>query len=404
MTQNKDFGITAEQEALTALLAHQLFRAPAPASLPEDSGFVLREAEQQSVFPIIYPAAAKLAPKVCAAWKLRNLQHISHNINIINAHFEAHALLTSAEIPYTVIKGCASAFYYPEPELRTMGDVDIYVDRSDMHRVRRVFEENGYFVSGLSHPHHWSFEKDGVVIEAHWVPSGIPAADDGSILSLFDDLLDRCTEQTVAGQSMVLPCAFHHGLIMLLHTANHLTAGGVGLRHLMDWLVFVNGMPEEEFLSCFEDTLRQIGLLEYARVLTAVGVICFSCEPRAFCADVPQQLAMDLLVDILDGGNFGQKNQDRLNQSKLLRDNSTRRIDGKSILGHAVSFLNQRARLQYPAAARNPILLPIGWGKVLRARSRAIRKGKQSRLSLHDTFKGARSREQLYQHLHLFEK
>ena len=404
MTQNPNHGLSAGQTALIALLAQRVFGAAAPAALPSDTGFVLREAELQSVFPLVYPAAAELAPVACSAWRLRNLQHISHNYNIINAHYEAHILLTAAGIPYTVIKGCASSFYYPEPELRTMGDVDLFVDRGDMERVRAVFEEKGYTVSGLDHPHHWTFERGGVEVEVHWVPSGIPAADDGSIRALFDDLLERRVQICVCDLPMYVPSALHHGLIMLLHTANHMTAGGVGLRHLLDWLVFVYSMEEQEFLRSFESVLKRIGLWDFACAMTAVGVYCLKCSPRDFCAGIPEQLAQDLLADIFDGGNFGVKNADRLNQSKLLRDNSSRRIDGKSGFSHGFHFLNERARSSYPPAASNPLLLPIGWGRVLRARSRAIHGGKQARVRIRDTVRGARTREQLYEQLRLFEK
>ena len=404
MTQHTHSGFNAEHAALIELLAQQVFGAAAPAALPDDTGFVLREAEQQSVFPLIFPAAAALAPRACEAWRLRNLRHISHNYNIINAHYEAHTLLTAAKIRYTVIKGCASSFYYPAPELRTMGDVDLYVARRDMDRARAAFEAAGYSVSGLDHPHHWTFERDGVELELHWVPSGIPAADDGSILALFDDLLDRGAVKTVAGQEMVLPDPFHHGLILLLHTANHMTAGGVGLRHLLDWLVFVNSMDEQSFRALLEPSLRRIGLWHFACALSAVGVEFFGCPERSFCADLPRQLAEELLADIFDGGNFGVKNTDRLNQSKLLRDNESRQIDGKSGFSHAFRFLNQRARTRFPASARCPLLLPVGWASVLLNRSRAIRAGKQSRLRWQDTLRGARTREQLYGQLHLFEK
>ncbi|MBR6119049.1 MAG: nucleotidyltransferase family protein [Oscillospiraceae bacterium] len=404
MTQHTYSGINAEHAALIELLAQQVFGAAAPAALPDDTGFVLREAEQQSVFPLIFPAAAALAPRACEAWRLRNLRHISHNYNIINAHYEAHTLLTAAKIRYTVIKGCASSFYYPAPELRTMGDVDLYVARRDMDRARAAFEAAGYSVSGLDHPHHWTFERDGVELELHWVPSGIPAADDGSILAMFDDLLDRGAVKTVAGQEMVLPDPFHHGLILLLHTANHMTAGGVGLRHLLDWLVFVNSMDEQSFRTLLEPSLRRIGLWHFACALSAVGTQYFGCAPRSFCETVSPELALGLLRDIFDGGNFGAKNADRLNQSKLLRDNESRQIRGGGELGHALRFLNQRARSQYPPSVKHPVLLPIGWAKVLRKRRRDIRAGKQTRSGIHSTLRGAREREALYVQLRLFEE
>ena len=405
MVTEQIHNLTKDQRLLVSLLGHRVFGAPPETARPEQWDQLLREAEEQSVLPLVYQAAAASFPDVeTAARKLNFLRHISHNLNVVHAHHEAHELLSGAGISYTVIKGCASSFYYPEPELRTMGDVDLYVRRADMDRVMELFRAAGYQASGLDHPHHWSFSRDGVENEVHWVPSGIPAADDGSILSLFDDLLERSRPVTWDGQTMVLPDPFHHALIMLLHTANHMTAGGVGLRHLLDWLVFVNSMPEEKFRALLEPTLRRIGLWQFACVLSAVGTQLFGCAPRSFCETVSPELALGLLRDIFDGGNFGVKNTDRLNQSKLLRDNESRQIDGKSGLSHAFRFLNQRARTRFPASARCPLLLPVGWASVLLNRSRAIRAGKQSRLRWQDTLRGARTREQLYGQLHLFEK
>lgn len=405
MSSNTYRSLSATQNTIVSLLSQRVFSASAASLAPEDWNAVLNEAEQQSVFPVVYQAAAgMLSGSAAGGWKTRYHQHISHNFNVINAHYEAHDLLAAAGIPYTVIKGCASSFYYPEPELRTMGDVDLYVEKSSMDRVHSLFTGKGYEASGLDHPHHWSYERDGVELEIHWVPSGIPAADDGTVRALFGDLLERSRPVTQYGQTMILPDRFHHGLIMLLHTANHLTAGGVGLRHLLDWLVFENSMTEAEFCDIFSSTLRCIGLWQFACVLTAIGVRFFGCAPRSFCSEVSEALSTGMLLDIFDGGNFGVKDADRLNQSKLLRDNESRQIRGGGELGHAIRFLNQRARTQFPAAARFPLLLPIGWGKVLRNRAKAVKTGKQSRVNLQATLRGAKEREMLYEQLRLFEE
>lgn len=405
MKEDKNRYLTETQTQLVKLVALQQFHAPFTPEEGTDWSGVLQEAEQQAVFPTVYHAAEPYLPlELQREKKTLCLQHIFHNVNNINAHHEVHELLTAAGIPYVVIKGCASAHYYPEPELRTMGDVDVYADKSSMESVHALFVSAGFQAEGLDHPHHWTYVRDGFETEVHWVIPGIPAADDGTIRSCFTDLLERSWVSLEGGKPLVLPCAFHHGLIMLLHTVNHLTAGGIGLRHLLDWVTFENSMSEEEFLGLFQQTLQEVKLWQFAKTLTAIGVRYFSCSPRAFCADVNPLLAEQLLADILDGGNFGRKNANRLNQSKLLRDNNTRKIGTGNRFRNALGFLNQRARTAYPPAAQTPLLLPVGWVKVLAARARAVRKGKQPRVHLGDMLEGAKERQSIYEQLRIFEE
>ena len=42
-------------------------------------------------------------------------------------HVEFLSILEKQEIPYVVLRGTAAAMYYPNPMLREMGGVDVYV-------------------------------------------------------------------------------------------------------------------------------------------------------------------------------------------------------------------------------------------------------------------------------------
>lgn len=404
MPDNLNTRFTPTEEAIILLLSASLFGAEYR-QLPDISqDQIFEEAEKQSVFPQVYQAFTHCgAAAADAGWTGRYHRHIAHNVNIIYQHFQAHALMTEAGIPYSVMKGCASAYYYPEPELRTMGDVDLFVDQPSMEAVRGFLCENGFSVSGLHHSHHWTFTRDDEIYEVHWNPSGVPAEDPRNIRGQFDDLLQKRRLVEFQYGSLYLPDEYHHGLILLLHTANHLSAGGIGLRHLMDWLVFVNSMPEQSFVEQFESVLRQLGLWQFAKVLTAVGTHWFSCAPRTFCEDISPELSGSILLDIFSGGNFGVKDSSRLMESKLLRDEQTREIDEKSRARHIVRFLNRKARLALPASQKHPILLPVGWlivgGKHFRHKKRT---GEKS-VSLFRVAQSAKERERLYKQLRLFE-
>lgn len=405
MNQPLKCELTAAQQVLLRLLAHAVFQADAIPEGDADWPAVLRESIQQTVFPQVYAAAADVLPDaIRGALEKRYFQALTKNLNIIDAHHRIHTLLSGAGIPYTVLKGCASGAYYPEPSLRMMGDVDVYVRRTDLERVRQLLLENGCTQEITDHPNHWVFRMNGVEVEVHWAVTGVPAADDGTIAAFLSDLIETSSVRRVCEQEVCLPDDFHHGLVILLHTVSHMTAGGVGLRHLLDWLVFQFSMTEEVFLHLFEEPLRQIRLWRFVQVLGAVGARFFSCPAWESCAGIPEELTLDLILDLFEGGNFGNKNPDRLNQSKLLRNNETRQVKGGSGFGHAFAFLNQRAKALMPAAERHPILLPIAWIRVLIRRNRDVKTGKQPKLRLKKTITGAKQRQNVYEQLRLFEE
>ena len=404
MQKKRKQQLSQVQSALIALLSNSVFGAKEIAVEIPDPELLLEEAEKQTVFPYVFQALTETAQvDPGRKWTLRFQKHLVHNLSVISLHFKTHELLTEAGIPYTVLKGCASGRYYPAPEMRTMGDVDIYVEQSSMQSVSELFRSEGYQVSNTHHGHHWAFSKANEEIEVHWQPSGIPAADDGTIRSLFDDLLAKRFLDRSFGSEMYLPDPVHHGLVLLLHTANHLSAGGIGLRHLIDWLVFVFSMPEKSFRELLEQKLRQIGLWQFACVLTSIGVRFFSCEPRDFCADVSADLALQILLDIFAGGNFGIKDNTRYLESKLLRDEQTREIDGGGRFRHLLRFMNRKAQLALPITKKLPVLLPIGWVKAWILHMRAKDKVKYSSLDLRGVAKSAKERELLYKQLQLFK-
>ena len=405
MQDYRERQLTPTESGIVSLLSCAIFGAPYPEGQEFSLEPLLREAEKQAVFPIVFQTIqAHLSMPAEVKWQRRFQQHLAHNVNIIYQHHQAHELMTRAGIPYTVIKGCASGFFYPEPGLRTMGDVDLYVKRSSMEGVRAFLEQEGFHVSGLTHSHHWTFTRDKEVYEVHWLPSGVPVEDTRNVRARFDDLLDRRRLVEFQDGALYFPAPFHHGLILLLHTANHLSAGGIGLRHLLDWLTFVFSMPEREFRDLLETDLRELGLWQFAKVLTAVGVHFFACPTRAFCADISPELTKSILLDIFAGGNFGVKDGKRLMESKLLRDEKTREIDGKSGLRHVVRFLNRKAHLAMPATRKHPILLPLGWVKVGSSYLRTKKRANTESVKLMSLAKSAKEREKLYKQLRMFEK
>ena len=210
--------MTKVQRELLQLLASRLFCEKVIISASEG---IKDEAKKQGVLGLVDSCA---------------YENIYYNAKVIHAHGCLYNILEN--IPYVIIKGYASAYYYREPYLRSMGDVDFLIHPEDMSKVDAILRQNG-FVFNHETELHKCYEKNGIVFEAHKTVNGIPQTyrhEKEFVCSIFD------TSRTISCQSgnMIIPDDYHEGLICLFHIVEHLISTGIGVRHLCDWACYIS--------------------------------------------------------------------------------------------------------------------------------------------------------------------
>lgn len=391
--------MTEEQQQLIEILSSQLFGMETEISTACDWKALLQEAQQQAVFPLAFQA---LKSSISAEQLKPNTKEYAANqasfVRNLHFHAELHKLLNG--IPYVILKGQASAVYYPNPMLRSMGDVDFLVFKEDRDKVDQLLKAEGFVKRNGAEKHvfHWAYKKDRASLELHWDVPGVP----DSMKNHFSaDVINGAEEKTVLSEKMMLPSTFHHGLVLLLHTISHMTGGGIGLRHLCDWLVFENSISEAEFVKTFKQPLKDIGLWTFAQVMTKIGVLYFGTR-RNWCLDADDGVCRALLEDILSGGNFGMKDDTRGSQAKLIQNRVNKSVDG-SILKNGFVSINEKAKRDYPYCRENPILRPIGWGAVVGQYAIRVISGKRNNVFDKKIMSDAVNRQKLYAELRLFE-
>lgn len=404
-------GLTRQRELLLALVSRALFeRGP---ELPEDADWnaVFREAQQQAVLPLAFESVKNLLPPaLAAALKMIAEEYLLNNLLVDYEHVELHEAMSAAGIPYVVMKGSASAAYYPKPMLRMMGDVDFLVRPEDVERGKETLRALGFRETAeRDNPIHQAFVRDNEDArrsewELHWLPNGIPRNETGErIRALLSDSVETARLHRTDDGCYLVPDDFHHGLMILIHTAMHLMHSGVGLRHLCDWAVFAAHFSEEDFRTLFEEKLRDAGLWDFAAALTAVSVRYLGCPDPHWQGELPEELTESLLLDILRGGNFGKKDRERLNEAKLLVNTREGTVRRGAWLRNAASAMNEKARRLIPAARKTPLLLPLGWLCVAFRQLWRVARGKRPALRLKGMIEGAAARSALYQQLRIYE-
>ncbi len=398
-----DCNISENQKILLNLCGKSLFgkKYDLPANFNVED--LIDEAIQQTVLPTIYPSIKTNADSNTD--KLFS-QIIAKNMRVEFAHNEVHQVLFKNNIPYTVIKGVASASYYKEPMIRMMGDVDVLVSPDNILSADAALRKIGFVTSDRidNDSMHISYKRnDGMVCELHRHINGIPKNETGDIINKYlTDIIEKSACFDMSNGSCVVPSLFHHGLILLLHTASHLTSEGVGLRHLCDWAVFINSLSNEAFLNAFEKPLKQMGLWRFAQLLTLCCVKYLGCVEKEWAGTADDSLLDEIIIDILNGGNFGKKDTERYSQIKYISDRETGEKGKKSLAVQLMVSINQKSKNDFKFINKYKFLLPIGWIMTICKYFYLVIIGKRN-IDGVSTVLGAKQRKELYKEFELFK-
>ena len=354
--------INNSQKLLLCLCAKSLFDKDITLTDGFDCKELVEESKRQTVFPCVYSSIKNMYDNIDG-----NLfsQIVAKNIRVEFAHNEVHRILSENNVSYVVLKGVASASYYKEPMLRMMGDVDVLVASESISKSDKLLKSIGFVTTDDidgDNMHIGYKRKDGVACELHRRINGVPNNSAGDIVNKYlSDIFEKSIEFKTANGSCILPSKFHHCLILLLHTASHLTSEGVGLRHLCDWAVFVNSFTNDEFVNTFEKPLKDMGLWRFAQLLTLCCIKYLGCDAKDWAGETDEDLLEKIITDILNGGNFGVNDLERYSQIKYISDREIGAVAQKNAFVQLLCSINAKSKNEFPFVKKSVVFLPVGW-------------------------------------------
>ena len=401
--------LSQTQKAVCDLLANHLFGREATVGGKMDWRAILEESYLQGVQMIIGQIAPEngIPAEILAERKRALFATMLRDSRVHGSHTTLHRVMLKHGLCYTVIKGVASANYYPDPSLRSMGDVDFLVRREEEKTILEVLQSEGYEVLEQGRDHHVILQKDQIRLEMHIEPAGMPEGNTRPIMeSYLENMLDTAVEKKGPPAACVCPSDFHHGLIILMHTQHHLLSEGIGLRHLCDWATFVGHFEGEGFADLFREKLKRVGLWQFARLLSVTCALYLGLPEKAWMeiAKGDRDTAKELICDMFSGGNFGVKDPQRAYEGMFI---SNRGKDGvkQNRLKEGFSSLNRITYQIWPVTRKAPVLLPIGWlvslgHFVKRNRERKKRGGEINAIK---AYQASAYRKELYRKLSLYQ-
>ncbi len=279
-----------------------------------------------------------LSPELEGEWKRYILQQITF---YAQSCYEQSKLPIT--VPYVILKGTSAAKYYPHPEYRAMGDIDIMTRREDFDTACKQLVDGGYRIT-KDICKETSLIKNNISIDLHRQFASLNNPD---YVKLLDDLIIENINP-----SHVLPDPIN-GLVLLNHINQHLE-GGIGLRQIIDWMMFVNKcLPDDNWPEFFE-LVKKIGLEKLAIVCTRMCEIYLGLPHREWCIGADTDLCEQLMEYVLSCGNFGNK---KITDSDI----SENVLFSLSSSKFCFRSLQRRGMINWKATREHKVLRPFAW-------------------------------------------
>lgn len=401
-------GLNREENIVCRLLSEALHpqagadREEADRAEPGQWDRVMEIARNHRILPLLYDVVRQKDMLRGAAWdnfeqQCQKTVQQSYRLLFLGRFLTQY--LKAQGISVILLKGCTVAEYYPVPELRKSGDIDLLVKgEAEAERACDLLEKKGFVKERSLANHHINcVSPDGIGVELHTMLA--EPFDDDEVNSYLDSLIPYCFEKREEREAMGIPFPTlnppFQAFYLLLHMLQHFLRAGFGLKLLCDWVVFwdrkMSADQQEELLLM----LRKSGILGFAQMITAVCIqyLGMSAENTEFLmkgTNLPVRIREEFMKEILEAEEFGKSSKERMVIPR-----------GSSPAAFLREFHHQ-TMLTYPKEKKYVILWPVLWVKMLFGfwyRNRKIRQ-----VSGFSILKKAGERGALARHLHLFEK
>lgn len=241
-----------------------------------------------------------------------------------------------------ILKGQGNALLYPDPYMRTPGDIDIYlagVRKRVMQYINKVCPNQ------VMRYHHVDFPVMKTAIEVHFTPSYMFfPVHNRRMQKWFGKVMgEQCNHRVSLPDGygeIHVPQVSFNVIYILSHLYRHIFTEGIGLRQLLDYYFvlvkwhtdFTNltdsnkSLPQMTQINTDLDTLRHelkyLGLWKFAQAVMYVLHEVFGLSEDRMIAPMDEREGRFQLDEIMRGGNFGQYDNrmgNKVDESKIHR-------------------------------------------------------------------------------------
>ena len=305
-------------------------------------------AKKQCLVGVLFDGIKKLpkelAPeqKLLMQWMVMAEQIRKQNIRLFMDSVKVCKNFENKGFANCILKGQGNALLYPDPYMRTPGDIDIYLTGG---RKRVMQYINKVCPNQVMRYHHVDFPVMKTAIEVHFTPSYMFFPIHNSRMQKwFEEVMgEQCNHRGSLPDGygeIHVPQVSFNVIYILSHLYRHIFTEGIGLRQLLDYYFVLvkwhtdltnltdsnKSLPQMTEINTDLDALRHklkyLGLWKFAQAVMFVMKEVFGLSEDRMIAPMDEREGRFLLAEIMRGGNFGQYDDrmgSKIGESKMHR-------------------------------------------------------------------------------------
>lgn len=268
-----------------------------------------------------------------------------------------------------VMKGIVCRQLYGKyAEHRPSGDEDILVKKDDFYQVKDFLVKRGYFCQDkeiteaqLNQAEHVSFQKKNeTTIEVHINLMG--RRDDLRIQmgEQFSRVFEKSQQLDIQGVSLTVMSHTEHFLYIVMHAFKHFIGSGVGLRQILDIMMYQEHYEKEIDWNDVTKALQDCKVDSYLGDIQYIGEMYLGFH---FEHHYPTACPETLLEDMIEVGAFGKSDRADSIATNIISSTIDQNTRGIGTLLRA-GFPTRKQMAEWtPYLNEKPWMLPVEWVK-----------------------------------------
>lgn len=266
-------------------------------------------------------------------------------------------MLAEKGIDHIWMKGFILRDFYPVPELRTYGDIDLVIRPKDRAKCHDFMLEQGFGVKTDWEPV-YSYIKDNEFYEIHTELLEVDVSEKANCREYFRNLWEHAV--SVENHQFRFEPEYHF-LYLLAHLAKHVTGSGAGIRMYLDVAVFLQHYGNTLDWTMVEEELEKLSLRNFANVVFAFVEVYFGIRSPIEVKTIDPAVMDSFVKFTMDGGIFGKVGRDSgtVSLQEEFRNSGETTRAGTLINRLFPSAKSIQSRYTY--LQDKPWLLPVAW-------------------------------------------
>lgn len=273
-------------------------------------------------------------------------------------HFALEEIINACEthqICCLLLRGCLIKNLYPQPDMRTMADIDILIKEGQIDDVKKIMYDLGYTLKNTGTNHHTYIRKPFLNIEMHQRL----VSEDSPYFEYLAGIWGKALQKKGYEYTHVLSFEDFY-IYLLVHLTKHYVNGGTGIRSILDIWIYerhYNNLINWEYIW---RELGRIGLEVFANNMRELSKFWFDKRNNKVGEN---PLLEEIGRYIFVSGTYGtQKNMAiaSINRKYVKEENTRGLWKIKYWLNLFFPGLKQMSII-YPLLNHIPVLLPFTW-------------------------------------------